>query len=167
MISVGAWCAFMAVRAVLSPWRRGPLSGCVSGLLVAVGPLGERGHWGTWASVAAGCGLSTRRGQDLGHRFHQRGLRASWLYSMWDLPGPGMKPRVSCVGAGLFTMEPPGKPQSQTQDGCLDVPVSERSGPEKGHNPDVLSMGSLRPGGATQTPIREEGEDVPFRKGMM
>lgn len=119
LIAVGACCAFMAVQAVLSPWRRRPLSGCVSGLLVAVVPLGERGHWGTWASAAAGCGLGTRSGQDLEHRFHQRGLRALWLCSMWDLPGPGMKPRVSRAGVGLFTTEPPGKPQSQTQDGYL------------------------------------------------
>lgn len=39
--------------------ERGPLYGCVSGLLMAVVPLRERGLWGMWASVPAGCELNT------------------------------------------------------------------------------------------------------------
>ena len=50
--------------------ERGPLYGRVSWLLVAVVPLGAQGHWGTWASVAAGCGPNTLSGQDLEHRLN-------------------------------------------------------------------------------------------------
>ena len=71
--------------------ERGLLYGCVSGFLIAVVPLGEHGHWGTWTSVVAGCGLNTCSGQDLEHRLNNRGIWASLLCSMWDLPGPGMK----------------------------------------------------------------------------
>jgi len=29
---------------------------------------------------------------------------------MWDLPGPGIKPRSPVLAGGSLTMEPPGKP---------------------------------------------------------
>ena len=57
--------------------ERGPLYGRVSGLLVAVVPLGAQGHWGTWTSEAAGFGLNTRSGQDLEHKLNHRGIRVA------------------------------------------------------------------------------------------
>ena len=68
-IYVRECCVFIALQAVLCR-ERGPLYGCVSGLLIAVVPLGAQGHWGTWASVAAGCGPNTLSGQDLEHRLN-------------------------------------------------------------------------------------------------
>ena len=142
--------------------ERGSLYGRVSGLLVAVVPLGGQGRRGTWASVAAGCGLNTRSGQDLEHRLHHRGV---WV-ACGLFPDRGRNPRL-CMGTGSLTTGPPGKPQSRTRDGSLDVTAfswrgSKRSGQGEGHNLDVLSMGSLSPGGAVQTPIREEGDDFAF-----
>ena len=150
LISVGVCRVFTAVRAVLSPRRRGPLCGCVSGLLVAVVPLGERGHWGTWASAAAGCGLSARSGQDLEHGFHRRGLWASWLCSTWDRPGPGMKPVFPAWARDGFLRSRRGSPRPKLEMDILPSPawdgrVSERSGPEKGLHREGLTFVSHRP----------------------
>ena len=147
---MGVCCVFTAVPAVLSPWRRGPPCGCVSGLLVAVVPLGERGHWGTWASVAAGCGLSARSGQDPEHGFHRRGLWASWLCSTWDLPWPGMKPVFPAWARDGFLRSRRGSPRPKLKMDILTSPawdgrVSERSGPEKGLHRDGLTFVSHKP----------------------
>ena len=32
------------------------------------------------------------------HRLNSCGKRAELLRRMWDLPGPGVKPHVSCIG---------------------------------------------------------------------
>ena len=126
------------------------LCGCVSGLLVAVVPLGERGHWGTWASAAAGCGLSARSGQDLEHGFRRRGLWASWLCSTWDRPGPGMKPVFPAWARDGFLRSRRGSPRPKLEMDILPSPawdgrVSERSGPEKGLHREGLTFVSHRP----------------------
>lgn len=84
--------------------ERGSLYGRVSGLLVAVVPLGGQGRQGTWASVAAGCGLNTRSGQDLEHRLHHRGV---WV-ACGLFPDRGRNPRL-LHGHGIVDHGAPGE----------------------------------------------------------
>ena len=85
---------FPVARAFLSLWPGGYSLVVVLGLLAVV-PLGGQGRRGTWASVAAGCGLNTRSGQDLEHRLHHRGV---WV-ACGHLPGSGIdrKHPVPCL----------------------------------------------------------------------
>lgn len=159
-------CVFVAVQAVLSLWREGvALRSCV---------WASRGCGSSWGAGApghvgfSGCWVWAQHSQRPGSRAQTPSPRR--MGSVWALPGPGGgggETHVSCMGTGSLTTGPPGKPQSRTQDGSLDVTAfswrgSKRSGQGEGHNLDVLSMGSLSPGGAVQTPIREEGDDFAF-----
>ena len=50
--------------------EEGLISSCGRNLRVPL--ISDSDRRGTWASVAAGCGLNTRSGQDLEHRLHHR-----------------------------------------------------------------------------------------------
>ena len=64
----------------------------VHGLLIAVASLvAEHRLYGDWASVVGSS-------------------RASLPRSMWNLPGPGIKPMSPALAAGFSTTVPPGKP---------------------------------------------------------
>ena len=66
-------------------------------------------------------GLSSCSSWALEYRLSGCGTWAQLLLSMWDLPGPGIKPLSPALAGGFFTIEPPGKPrlgflmQSDTQ----------------------------------------------------
>ena len=55
-------------------------------------------------------GLSSCGSQALERRLSSCGARASLLCSMWDLPGPGLKPVSPALAGGFLTTAPPGKP---------------------------------------------------------
>ena len=82
----------------------------VSRLLTAVVPLAvEHRLEGTRASGVATRGLSSCGSRALEHRLNSSGARSQLLYSMWDLPGSGIKPVSPALAGGFFTTEPPGK----------------------------------------------------------
>ena len=65
----------------------------LSRLLTAVVPLAvEHRLEGTRASGVATRGLSSCGSRALEHRLNSSGARSQLLYSMWDLPGSGIKP---------------------------------------------------------------------------
>ena len=83
----------------------------VHGLLIAVASLdAEHRLWGTWASVAAACGLSSFGSQALEHKLNSCSVQAWLLHGMWDPPGPEIEPVSPALAGGSFTTEPPGKP---------------------------------------------------------
>ena len=50
------------------------------------------------------------------HGLSSCGARALLLHSMWDLPGPGLKPMSPALADGFLTTVPPGKPsQNNTE----------------------------------------------------
>ena len=49
-------------------------------------------------------------------RLSSRGAPALLLRGLWDLPGPGVEPASPALVGGLFTTEPPGKPNGLTPD---------------------------------------------------
>lgn len=98
--------------------ERGSLYGRVSGLLVAVVPLGGQGRRGTWASVAAGCGLNTRSGQDLEHRLHHRGV---WV-ACGLFPDRGRNPRL-LHGHGIVDHGARGSPSPELETDLLTSPL--------------------------------------------
>ena len=55
---------------------------------------------GVWASVVVVCGLSSC------------GAWAQLLRSMWNLPGPGLKPLSPALAGRFLTTVPPGKPEN-------------------------------------------------------
>ena len=55
-------------------------------------------------------GFSSCGSRALGHRLSNCGKRAYLLCSMWDLPGPGLKPVSPALAGGFLTTVPPGKP---------------------------------------------------------
>ena len=61
------------------------------------------------ASVVAERGLSSRGTWALECRFSSCGAQALLLHSMWDLPGPGIKPMSPALAGGFLTTVPPGK----------------------------------------------------------
>ena len=90
--------------------ERGPLLAVVSGLLIAM-PLHCRAQApGTWAPAVAARRLSSCGSQAPEHRISSCGARVQPLYSMWDLPGPGLEPVSPALAGGLPTTAPPGKP---------------------------------------------------------
>jgi len=54
--------------------------------------------------------LSSCGSQALEHRLNSCGTQAYLLLSMWDLPGPGIKPTSIALAGRFFSTEPPGKP---------------------------------------------------------
>ena len=56
-------------------------------------------------------GLSSCGSWALEYRLSSCGTWAYLLLSMWDLPGPGIKPVSPELAGGFFTTEPPGKPR--------------------------------------------------------
>ena len=82
-------------------------------LLITVASLvTEHGLYRVRASVVAACGLSSYRSRAPEHRLNSLGARAQLLHSMWDLPGPGIKPMSPALAGRFFTTEPSGKPLS-------------------------------------------------------
>ena len=65
---------------------------------------------GVPASVAVAHGLSSCGSQALERRLSSCGAQAQLLHSMWDLPGPGLKPVSPALAGGFLTTVPPGKP---------------------------------------------------------
>ena len=55
-------------------------------------------------------GFSHCGAQAPGRRLSSCGKWALLRHSMWDLPGPGIKPMSSALAGGFFTTEPPDKP---------------------------------------------------------
>ena len=87
----------------------------VHGLLTVVASLvAEHGFWGSQASVAALCGLSSGGSQAPEPSHSSCGTWAHLLHHMWDLPRPGIEPVSLALAGRFFTTEPPGKP-------CLNV----------------------------------------------
>ena len=65
---------------------------------------------GVRASVVVARGLSSCGSQALECRPSSCGARAQLLRSMWDPPGPGLKPMSPALAGRLSTTAPPGKP---------------------------------------------------------
>ena len=102
---------FMAVLGLRFCARAFSSCGKLGPLFIAV-----RGPLTIAASVVAEHRLQTRRLSNCGSRpqLPQLPQLLQLLHSMWDLPGPGLKP-VSPALAGTFsTTAPPGKPWSGT-----------------------------------------------------
>ena len=53
--------------------------------------------------------LSSCGSRALEHRLSSCGARAQLFRSMWDLPGPGLKPMSPVLAGGFLTTVPPGK----------------------------------------------------------
>ena len=64
----------------------------------------------TQASVVVACTLSSCGSRTLERRLSSCGARAQLLHSMWDLPGPGLKPVSPALAGGFLTTAAPGKP---------------------------------------------------------
>ena len=62
---------------------------------------------GLYMHVLSSCGS-----QALEHRFSSCGLQAQLLLSLWDLPGPGIKPLSPTLVGEFPTTRPPGKPNT-------------------------------------------------------
>ena len=61
-------------------------------------------------SVVVARGLSSCGSRALERRLSSCGARAQLLCSMWDLPGPGLKPVSPALAGRFLTTELPGKP---------------------------------------------------------
>ena len=94
--------------------------GCVGSSLLCAGFLQLRQAGATlrYGARASHCGgFSCCGAQALGmwasvvvaHRLSSCGSRAQLLHSMWDLPGPGIKPVTPALAGGFLTTVPPGK----------------------------------------------------------
>ena len=81
----------------------------VRGLLISVASLCGTQVLGTWASVVVAHGLSSCGLRALELRLSSCGARAYLLRSMWNLPGPGLKPMSPALADGFLTTAPPGK----------------------------------------------------------
>ena len=64
-----------------------------------------------WASVVVARRLSSCGSRALEHRFSSFGAWVQLLRSMWDLPGPRLKPVSPALAGGFLTTAPPGKSQ--------------------------------------------------------
>ena len=71
--------------------------------------VAKRGLWGMQASAAVAQGLGTFSSLSLGPGLSSCGTRAQLLWSVWDLPGPGMELMFPALAGGFFTTEPLGK----------------------------------------------------------
>ena len=99
------------MRAFLQLWRVGATLHCSAWPSHCGGFFCCRA-WalGAWASVVVARGLSSCGLQALEHRLSSCGARAQLLCSMWDLPGPGLKPVSPALAGGFLTTVPPRKP---------------------------------------------------------
>ena len=88
MLDLHCWAGFSLLAA-----DRGYSQLMVCGLLIEVASF-VAGYelLGTWASVVVVHGVSSFSSQSLEHRLNSCGPWASLLCSVWDLPGPGIKP---------------------------------------------------------------------------
>ena len=101
-------CTGFSLRWLLLLWSMGSSSGLqqlkhAGSVVVAHRPQSAR------ASVVAARGLSSCGLQALECRLSSCGARAQLLRSMWDLPGPGLKPVSPALTGGFLTIAPPGK----------------------------------------------------------
>ena len=62
----------------------------------------EHRLWDAQPAAVAAHGLRGRGSQALEHRLSDCGAWASLLCGMWDLPGPGIEPVVSCTGRRIL-----------------------------------------------------------------
>ena len=67
---------------------------------------------GTLASVVVAHGLSSCGSRALERRLSSCGAQAWFLRSMWNPPGPGLKPASPALAGGFLTTAPPGKPKN-------------------------------------------------------
>ena len=76
-------------------------------------------------------GFSSCGTRALDHRLNSCGARALLLRSMWDLPGPGIKPMSPALTGRFLTTAPPGKSLSSlyyaSKQGKNKLPVSGAS----------------------------------------
>ena len=95
--------------------------GCIGSSLLCTGFLqlwraGATLRCGAQASHCSGfscCGaraLGARASVVVARRLSSYGAQAQFLYSMWDLPGPGIEPVYPALADGFSTTAPPGKP---------------------------------------------------------
>ena len=70
----------------------------------------EHRFYNAWASAVVEHELSSCGSQALEHRLNTCGTQSYLLLSMWDLPGPGIKPTSIALADRFFSTEPPGKP---------------------------------------------------------
>ena len=69
----------------------------------------EHGLLSMWASVVVARRLSSCGSRALECRLSSCGARALLLHSMWDLPGPGLKPMSPALAGRFLTTVPPEK----------------------------------------------------------
>ena len=87
-------------------------------LFLAVLGLHRRGSFSwwwllsLWSTVSRACRLQQLQFLGSEHRLGSCGTRAQLLYSLWDLPGPGVEPVSPALASGFFTTEPPEAPTS-------------------------------------------------------
>ena len=100
---------FIAVCGLLSSWWLLLLQSTGS-RHEGFGSCGTRAQqlWHT-GSVIVAHGLSSCGSRALEHRLSSCGARAQLLRSMWDLPGPGLKPMSPALAGGFLTTATPGK----------------------------------------------------------
>ena len=90
------------MRAFLSFVELGPLSSC----RVQASYCGGFSWCRVQASVVVLCGPSSCGSQALEHRLSSWSTRALLPYSMWDLPGPGIKSMSPALAGGFLTTGP-------------------------------------------------------------
>ena len=67
--------------------------------------------WCTGSAVVVH-GLSSCGSQDLEDKFNSCGTQVQLLHSMWNLPGPGIKPISPALAGGFLPTVPPGESHS-------------------------------------------------------
>ena len=84
----------------------------VSALLIGVASfVAKHGREGTWALIAAACGLSSCSSQALDDRLNSCSQQALSLHGMWYPFRSGIEPVSSALIGGVFTTEPPREAQ--------------------------------------------------------
>ena len=79
------------------------------GLLIVVASRCRARALGTLASVVVAHGLSSCGSRALERRLSSCGAQAWFLRSMWNPPGPGLKPASPALAGGFLTTAPPGE----------------------------------------------------------
>ena len=74
--------------------------------------MGATLHWGAQASHLLQWHLLLQSTGSRHSDFSSYGVWASLPHSVWDLPGPGIKPMSPAPAGGFSTTEPPGNPLS-------------------------------------------------------
>ena len=69
----------------------------------------EPGLWGARASAAVAGRFSSCSSHAMGHRLDRYGTQTQLFCSVWNLPGPGVKPVAPALANGFLPTEPPRK----------------------------------------------------------